>query len=65
MAHTEQEISNSLRLFYKNVKDKIEATNKKVSKIKFILLGCDGKSYCTTYDTKTKETIVDELKLKL
>jgi len=65
MSHTEKEIANSLRVSYENVKGKIEATNKKVSKIKFILLGCDGKLYCTTYHTKTGETIVDELKLKL
>lgn len=65
MAHTEKEIANSLRISYENCKEKIESTNKKVSKIKFILLGCDGKSYCTTYDTKTSECIVDDLKLKL
>jgi len=65
MPYTEQEIIDSLRVSYAKEKDKIEATNKKVSKIKFILLGCDGKSYCTTYHTKTGETIVDELKLKL
>lgn len=65
MSYTEQEIIDSLRVSYAKEKDKIEATNKKVSKIKFILVGCDNKSYCTTYDTKTGETIVDELKFKL